>query len=114
MTRELQLAAILCITVGVLAASAQSPPQTSQPDPKACAPGERLEPRGPTGRPQSPSDATGQVDNTPSERLARTDGVLCPPGNVDPQIRAPTPDAGTLKVIPPPGTPGGQSDIRPK
>jgi len=115
MKTELQLAAILCLTVGVLAASAQSPPpQTSQPDPKACAPGERLEPPGPKGRSQSPSDTTGQADTTPSERLARTDGVLCPPGNVDPQIRAPTPDAGTLKVIPPPGTPGGKSDIRPK
>src|SRR5262245_46475554 len=65
MTRELQLAAILCVTVGVLAASAQSPPQTSQPDPKACAPGERLEP---PGRQQSPSDTTGQADNNPSER----------------------------------------------
>src|SRR5215468_10163224 len=106
MTRELQLAAILCATAGVLAASAQSPPQTSQPDPKACAPGERLEPPGPKGREPAPSDTTGQADNTPSERLGRTDGVLCPP-NLDPQIRAPTPDAGTLKVIPPPGTPGG-------
>ena len=111
MMKELQFAAILCVTVGVLAASAQSPPQTSQPDPKACAPGERLEP---PGRQQSPSDTTGQADNNPSERLERTDGVLCPPSNVDPQIRAPTPDAGTLKVIPPPGTPGGKSDIRPK
>jgi hypothetical protein len=114
MTRELQFAALLSVTVGVLAASAQSPPQTSQPDPKACAPGERLEPPGPTGRQQGPSDTTGQADSNPSERLARTDGVLCPPSNVDPQIRAPTPDAGTLKVIPPPGTPGGKSDIRPK
>jgi len=114
MTRELQLATILCVTVGVLAASAQSPPQTSQPDPKACAPGERLETPGPKGREPAPSDTTGQADNTPSERLGRTDGVLCPPSNVDPQIRAPTPDAGSMKVIPPPGTPGGKSDVRPK
>jgi hypothetical protein len=114
MTKELQLATILCVTVGVLAASAQSPPQTSQPDPKACAPGERLETPGPKGRESAPSDTTGQADNTPSERLGRTDGVLCPPSNVDPKIRAPTPDAGTLQVIPPPGTPGGKSDIRPK
>src|SRR5215468_11071599 len=114
MTRELQLAAILCAMVGVLAASAQSPPQTSQPDPKACAPGERLETPGPKGREPAPSDTTGQADNTPSERLGRTDGVLCPPSNVDPQIRAPAPDAGSMKVIPPPGTPGGKSDVRPK
>jgi hypothetical protein len=112
MTKELQLAAILCVSVGVLAASAQSPPQTSQPDPKACAPGERLEPPGP--RQQSPSDTTGQADSNPSERLRRTDGVLCPPSNVDPQIRTPAPDSGTLKVVPAPGTPGGKSDVRPK
>ena len=67
MMKELQFAAILCVTVGVLAASAQSPPQTSQPDPKACAPGERLERPGP--RQQSPSDTTGQADSNPSERL---------------------------------------------
>jgi hypothetical protein len=29
-----------------------------------------------------------------------------PPG-VDPEIRAPTPDAGNTPVIPPPGSPGG-------
>jgi len=116
MARELQIAAFLCVMLGVLAASAQAPPQTAQTDPKACAPGERLEP-GPTG-PQVP-DTTGRGDtpsgklDNPSDKLARTDGVICPP-NLDPEIRAPAPDAGTMRVIPPPGTPGGKSDVRPK
>jgi hypothetical protein len=116
MSRHVQFAAFLCLMCGVLAASAQSPPQTTQPDPKACAPGERLEagPNGPrqpgtTGRAETPSDKP----DTPSDKLARTDGVLCPP-NVDSDIRTPAPDAGTMRVIPPPGTPGGKSDVRPK
>jgi hypothetical protein len=116
MSRRIQFAAVLCLVCGAMAASAQSPPPTAQPDPKACAPGERLEPgpRGPqapgtTGRAETPS---GNVD-TPSDKLARTDGVICPP-NVDPEIRTPAPDAGTMRVVPPPGTPGGKSDVRPK
>jgi len=117
MSRHVQFAAFLCLMCGVMVASAQSPPPTStQPDPKACAPGERLElgpngqqPPGTTGRGDAPSD---KVD-TPSDKLARTDGVICPP-NLDPEIRTPAPDAGTMRVIPPPGTPGGKSDVRPK
>ena len=116
MSRHIQFAAFLCLMCGVMAASAQSPPQTpQQPDPKACAPGERLEP-GPNGQPPG---TTGRGDrpsdklDTPSDKLARTDGVICPP-NLDPEIRAPAPDAGTMRVVPPPGTPGGKSDVRPK
>jgi hypothetical protein len=47
-----------------------------------------------------------RTDN-PSDRLAETKGVICPPTGVDPGIetKPPTND-GTLKVIPPPGAPG--------
>jgi hypothetical protein len=76
-------------------------------DPKACAPGERLKP-GEQGL-KAP-ETTGQ---NLSDRLARTEGVLCPP-NVDPEIQAPTPDVGRTPVIPPPGTPGGDPTLRPK
>jgi hypothetical protein len=117
MSRRIQFAAFLCLMCGVLGASAQSPPQTTQPDPKACAPGEeRLEPApntpeqpGTTGRAGTPNEKP----DTPSDKLARTDGVICPP-NLDPEIRTPAPDAGTMRVVPPPGTPGGKSDVRPK
>lgn len=109
MVKKAQFAAVLCVTLGVLAASAQSPPRPTQPDPRACAPHERLAPS-PSG-PQVP-ETTGRGE-TPSDKLARTDGVICPP-NLDPEIHAPTPDAGAMKVIPPPGSPGSKSDIRPK
>jgi hypothetical protein len=48
-----------------------------------------------------------------SDRLARNEGIICPP-YVDPEIRAPTPDVGTMPIIPPPGTPGGDQTVRPK
>ena len=49
-----------------------------------------------------------------SDKLARTDGVICPP-NVDPEIKAPTPQSGgKMPVIPPPGSPGGDPSIQPK
>ena len=41
------------------------------------------------------------------DKLARSDGVLCPPAGVDPEMRAPTPEGGNTPVIPPPGSPGG-------
>ena len=50
---------------------------------------------------------TGEAREPLGDKLARSDGVLCPPAGVDPQMRAPTPDAGNTPVIPPPGSPGG-------
>lgn len=75
-------------------------------DPKSCAPNERLE-QGPRG-PVSPTTGESTTD-----KLARTDGVICPP-NVDSGIKAPTPDVGNMPVIPPPGSPGGDPNVRPK
>jgi len=59
---------------------------------------------------------TGQSTTPLGDRLAKSDGVLCPPSNVDPQMHAPVPNAGSesMPVIPPPGSPGGNPDIRPK
>jgi hypothetical protein len=48
-----------------------------------------------------------------SDKLAQSNGVICPP-NVDPAIKAPTPNAGKIPVIPPPGSPGGNPNIQPK
>lgn len=99
--------ALTLLFVGLAAASAQDKPPAAV-DPKACAPGERLQPG--ERSPQAPPGTTGQ---NLSDRLARTDGVLCPP-NVDPEVKAPTPDVGKTPVIPPPGSPGGDPNVRPK
>src|SRR5688500_9004896 len=51
-----------------------------------------------------------------SDKLGRTDGVITPPLDTTPSmtVPAPVPDPGTTPVIPPPGTPGNPSPVRPK
>jgi hypothetical protein len=54
---------------------------------------------------------------TPQERgnqaLNQSNGVICPP-DVDPAMKAPTPKTGDSSAIPPPGSPGGNSNVQPK
>ena len=50
-------------------------------------------------------------NQTLSERLDQTNGVICPP-DIDPGMKAPTPDAGKTPVIPPPGSPGGNPNVQ--
>jgi hypothetical protein len=99
------------VMTAMLGATAQA-----QPDAKACAPGAASHlktPDTPTAQaPQMPNSTTGSGANL-SDKLAQSDGVLCPP-NVDPEIKAPTPDAGKMPVIPPPGSPGGNPNVQPK
>jgi hypothetical protein len=108
------LACVLAATSGV--ADAQAPPTPATPPPQTapspaparhndCAPMRTSPPGGTT---------TGQSAEPLGDKLAKSDGVLCPPAGVDPEIRAATPDAGNMPVIPPPGSPGGDPTIRPK
>jgi hypothetical protein len=113
------------ITAGLLLAAAEiistqsiaAPP----PDPKACEPGamSRVDP--PSAKPPGTADpgktdpsttGSGQNENL-SDKLARSDGVLCPP-NVDPGIHTTPPGGGKTPVIPPPGSPGGDPNVQPK
>ena len=49
------------------------------------------------------------------DQLERSNGVIRPPGGVDPGLTQPTPEAGgRTPVIPPPGTPGGKRNLNPK
>jgi len=103
------------------AASAQAPPvpatppaQTAPPAPGRttnCVPMQPAPPRG-TAAPEGTT--TGQRAEPLGDKLARSDGVLCPPAGIDPEIHAPAPDTGNTPVIPPPGSPGGDPNIRPK
>jgi hypothetical protein len=49
-----------------------------------------------------------------SDKLAQSKGVICPPSGVDREMQVTPPDGGRLKVIPPPGTPGGDPSVQPK
>ena len=79
-----------------------APPSASQPPPEQIAPG-------------GPAGPGTQGNTTLSDRLSRQQGTLQPP-KVDPGIRAPLPShtQGTMPVIPPPGTPGGDQKVVPK
>lgn len=109
-------AAVLLLTPAVCAA--QSPPtpkspvapKTEQLDPNACAnPGTQA-----TVGQGGDIDISKQNGRNLSDKLARSDGVICPPGHVDPEIHQPTPPGGVMPVIPPPGSPGGDPNIKPK
>jgi len=54
-------------------------------------------------------------DKTLSDKLARSNGVICPPSHVDPDMKQPPPQSGgNMPVITPPGSPGGNEQIQPK
>jgi hypothetical protein len=109
------LALPVAVSAQAPATSATPPPPTAtQNDQRgegggACAPSKLQNPNA------RPGVTTGQSDAEPlSDRLASSNGVLCPPSGVDPEIRAPTPDAGKMPVISPPGAPGGDRSVQPK
>ena len=66
------------------------------------------------GQSAQPQLAGKGGDKTLSEHLAQSGGVICPPAEVDPAMKAPTPQTGDTPVIKPPGTPGGDQSVQPK
>src|SRR3954447_23424180 len=81
-----------------------TPPLPVQPPSATIAPPEQIAPR------------DGATDNgtTMSDRLSRQQGAVKPP-SVDPGMSVqPKTGAGTMPVIPPPGSPGGNPSVVPK
>jgi hypothetical protein len=118
MLRNLFFGCMLMVAPG--AAFAQAPPTAATPPAQtAPAPATRATNCAPTqSSPQGgitpQGTTTGQRAEPLGDKLARSDGVLCPPAGVDPEMHAPTPNVGNTPVIPPPGSPGGDPTIRPK
>ncbi len=102
-------------------ASAQAPPTPATP-PAQTAPAASARPGECAQTPPAPErgivvpdgTTTGQRAEPLGDKLAKSEGVLCPPAGVDPEIRAPTPETGDTSVVAPPGSPGGDPSIRPK
>jgi hypothetical protein len=96
-------------------ALAQAPPKPNTPiapkaeqlDPSACANGEAQTTIGQGGDVEMKKPGGRSLSN----KLARSQGVICPPQQVDPEIRQPTPPGGSMPVIPPPGSPGGDPSV---
>ena len=108
------------LLVSPAAAFAQAPPtkvtpaqQTAPPPAKDSA---NCAPMSPDGTNSTEHSTVGRAGGGEQlgDKLARSDGVLCPPSNVDPAMRAPAPETGKMPVIPPPGSPGGDQSVRPK
>jgi hypothetical protein len=58
---------------------------------------------------------SGSSQEPLGKKLDDTNGVIHPPQGVDPGLTVPPPHVqGTMPVIPPPGTPGGDPGLRPK
>lgn len=115
MTKHALILSLLVASVG--AANGQAPPAPATPAQTApapsadsCAPTRPISPRGTI----LPEGTTGQATEPLGDKLARSGGVLCPPAGVDPEIHAPTPPTGDTSVVPPPGSPGGNPNVRPK
>jgi hypothetical protein len=119
MKPALLMTCVLAASLG--AARAQQPPtaatpphQIAPPVPERagnCAP---VPPNG-TAVTTPEGSTVGCASSEPlGDKLAKSDGVMCPPSGVDPEIRAPTPETGNTPVIPPPGSPGGDPTVRPK
>ena len=96
------LIALVFATLSFAAQAQTAPPQRA---PQAdCPPG---------AGPNAP--AVGRDSNkTLSDQLADSKGVICPPAGVDPQMQQKPREGGTIKVIPPPGSPGGNPSVQPK
>lgn len=113
MTRSIPTMVLLAAIAMPSVAGAQNPqpaPPTVQPVPVA-------PPGSPSPPPEriAPAGADTQADNqTLSDRLSRQRGTLHPPASVDPGINIAPPAQGTMPVIPPPGSPGGDQRVVPK
>jgi hypothetical protein len=111
---------ICCVMIAASSAAfAQAPPTATTPPAQTGTPPARVNNCTPTqstpqGNIAPQGTTTGQRAEPLGDKLARSDGVLCPPAGVDPEMHAPTPDAGNTPVIRPPGSPGGDPTIRPK
>jgi hypothetical protein len=106
-TLRLGAAAIACAVLfaSPLQAQAPEPAVPTQPaapklDPKACTDRDRLK--------QGDTVGSAAAQDNLTDKLARTDGVICPPTGLDPNIRAPAPRTGSdMPVIEPPASRDG-------
>jgi hypothetical protein len=114
-TSNLILAGLLIAASG--AAIAQAPPAPATPLQRTAPPSvQHVTDCAPLDRPNRAAGlTTGQSREPLGDKLAKSDGVLCPPSGVDPDMHAPAPSTdGAMPVIPPPGSPGGDPTVRPK
>ena len=115
-------ALVVCAALALpTASSAQAPAKPPANDTESSAPKGKPTPNDPCAQGQASVGSGNEVvapnakkDQTLSDHLAQSGGVICPPPAVDPAIKAPTPETGNMPVIKPPGSPGGDQSVQPK
>jgi hypothetical protein len=72
----------------------------------------------PSAVPESDAGKSGTSEppGSLSDKLSNSGGVIRPPAGIDPEMKQHTPPTGpqSMPVIPPPGTPGGDTTVKPK
>lgn len=117
-TSNIILASLLIAASG--AAIAQAPPAPATPPQPTAPPSPQhaanCVPQDRPNRPTAPDGTTtGQSREPLGDKLAKSEGVLCPPAGIDPEMHAPAPSTGdSMPVVPPPGSPGGDPNVKPK
>jgi hypothetical protein len=103
MHRKFGVALALISTVTAAGAqTTQTPPPAQAP--KDCPPGTSANAPGINN-----NDSKGNL----SDKLASSKGIICPP-TVDSGMQQKPPEGGAMKVVPPPGSPGGDQSVQPK
>jgi hypothetical protein len=102
-----KLIAPMIVLFAGAAAFAEQGREAPAPTPPAasCPPGVNGDP---------PTIGGGRSEESLSEKLAESKGIICPPAGIDPEMQKPPPAGGEIRIIPPPGTPGGDPRIQPK
>jgi hypothetical protein len=103
MLRQFGIALALVCTVTAASAQTTQTPRPAQA-PKDCPPGASANAPG-----INSNDGKGDL----SDKLASSKGVICPPA-VDAGMQQKPPEGGAMKVVPPPGSPGGDQSVQPK
>jgi len=101
MPRQFLLA--LALVGAATSVSAQTSPPAQVP--KDCPPGTSANAPG-LGK----DDSKGSL----SDKLASSKDVICPPAGIDREMQQKPPEGGAMKVVPPPGSPGGDQSVQPK
>jgi hypothetical protein len=102
------------LLLGLLASAALTYPALAQ-NPQPAPPQATQTPVAPPSASQPPPEKIAPHQGTLSDQLSDQKGTLHPP-SVDPGINARLPQQaqGSMPVIPPPGTPGGNQAVVPK
>jgi hypothetical protein len=98
------IAMLASISPGTVSAQSAGEAQSPAQQGVTCPPDVKTEP---------PTVGSGGSEQL-SDKLARLKGVICPPAGIDRDMPVAPPGGGELKVIPPPGSPGGDQRVQPK